>query len=169
MRQKLIRRFRQLWNLELVNAFAVFPFVLYTITEWTQPGAFILLSLVAVDFLLVVGAVYGYLKMRDLQRGTRRLQRYEPHFLRLKHITPFLLVGVLVASLPELLTLTTPDDFRRLFPGILLYGLAVLEYINYFHTQLMYDNRNDLRDLLATRRLKVGLIAREYGWQNARR
>jgi membrane protein YqaA with SNARE-associated domain len=168
LREKLIRRFRQLWILELVNAFVIFPFVLFTLYEWTQPSLFVLLALAAVDALLVIGAAYGYLKMRDLQHGTQRLQHYERHFLRLKRTVPFALLAILLAALPDVLTLNSGEAFRALMPGILLYGLAVLEYINYFHTQLMYDNRSDLRALLTTRRLKPGLIAREYGWLNSR-
>jgi hypothetical protein len=39
-------------------------------------------------------------------------------------------------------------------PGLLLYGLAVAEYVNYFHWQLMHDTRADLRRLLRTGRLQ---------------
>lgn len=46
----------------------------------------------------------------------------------------------------------------------LLYLFAVLEYINYFHFQLMYDNHADLQYLASNKMLKQGLIVREFGW-----
>ena len=36
---------------------------------------------------------------------------------------------------------------------MLLFVLAVAEYVNYFHWQLMYDNRADIRRLVRTGRL----------------
>jgi hypothetical protein len=54
-----------------------------------------------------------------------------------------------------------PDD--RLVGGG-MGVLALLEYLNYFHLQLSYDNRADVRHLLRQRRLKRGIIARTFGW-----
>jgi hypothetical protein len=43
----------------------------------------------------------------------------------------------------------------------LLWTLALLEYVNYFHRQLMYDSPSELRWWLRHRRLKTSWLARD--------
>jgi hypothetical protein len=75
------------------------------------------------------------------------------------------LFGMRVLSIPVVLLIWMdaihPDD--RLVGGG-MGVLALLEYLNYFHLQLSYDNRADVRHLLRQRRLKRGIIARTFGW-----
>ena len=42
-----------------------------------------------------------------------------------------------------------------------LWTLAVLECVNYFHRQLMYDTPSELRWLLRNRRLKPSWLSRD--------
>lgn len=44
-----------------------------------------------------------------------------------------------------------------------IYIFAVLEYINYFHLQLSYDNLSDVKYLLRTKRLKKSCLSRDFG------
>ena len=50
--------------------------------------------------------------------------------------------------------------------GLLLSGFiflfAILEYINYFHIQLSYDNRADLEHLLRTKKLKQASLSKDF-------
>ncbi|MED1916805.1 hypothetical protein P4V64_15925 [Bacillus thuringiensis] len=43
-----------------------------------------------------------------------------------------------------------------------IYALGVLEYINYFHLQLSYDNRSDMKYLMKTKRLKQACISKDF-------
>ncbi|MGL6101949.1 MAG: general stress protein, partial [Exiguobacterium acetylicum] len=45
--------------------------------------------------------------------------------------------------------------------ALLLYVFAILEYINYFHIQLMYDNRSDVQYLIQNRRLKRSALNKD--------
>lgn len=46
------------------------------------------------------------------------------------------------------------------FIGLLANGFAVLEDINYYHTQLMYDNKYDLKYLIRNQSLKKASLAK---------
>lgn len=43
-----------------------------------------------------------------------------------------------------------------------VYTFAILEYINYFHVQLSYDNSSDLKYLLKTKKLKQACISKDF-------
>jgi hypothetical protein len=98
MRQRLVRRLRSLWTVELLNAVVIFPALILELWQSFQIGGF---------------------------------------------------------------TGLHPDD-RLVGAGMGV--LALLEYLNYFHVQLSYDNQADVRHLLRQRRLKRGIIARTFGW-----
>ncbi len=166
MTQELIKRFRYLWVFEVLNAVVVFPgfVLLVTRNARSEIGAFALLMTALVSFLLLVGAGFTFLKYQDLRHETHRLTRFEALFRLLRRVVPLLLVVGGVLFVAELLTLGTSYRFLGLMLGTFMLIMAVLEYINYFHLQLMYDNRRDLAYLLTKRKLKQGLIAREYGW-----
>ncbi len=164
MKQQLIRRFQYLWTLELLNAVVVFPGFVLLMGRIYIIGPFVLLATGLVCFLLVVGTVFAWLKVRDLRDDTQRLRGYEGVFRGLRRVVPWLIVAVLGVGIVQFAALPSPEHLFGWGLGLLLLILALLEYVNYFHTQLMYDNRRDLAHLFRTRRLKRGLIAREFGW-----
>jgi hypothetical protein len=98
--------------------------------------------------LLLTGSAYWAVKLRQL-----RLRLPTPPLIGLfRRLRPAcaaalaagaVVLGAAVARRPEAAEVT---------PGLLLYGLAWAEYVNYFHRQLMHDTRADWRRLLATRR-----------------
>lgn len=46
--------------------------------------------------------------------------------------------------------------------SIAIYVFALLEYVNYFHVQLSYDNASDIRYLQQHKRLKVASLKRDF-------
>ncbi|MEU0571987.1 hypothetical protein ABZ297_42220 [Nonomuraea sp. NPDC005983] len=56
----------------------------------------------------------------------------------------------------------------QVWPGLALWVFAVLEYVNYFHLQLMHDNRADLSRLARTGRLHRSHLARDLARASAR-
>src|SRR5690606_32640390 len=162
-RAKLIGRFRYLWTFELLNAVVIFPGFVLLMRGNFQSGAFTVVATALVCFLLVVGAGFAFLKYQDLRRDTQELSRFEGIFRLLRWVVPVLLAAALVffaIQAPGLGAAQLPDFVL----GVILLLLAILEYINYFHTQLMYDNRRDLDYLFSRWKLKRGLMAREFGW-----
>lgn len=43
-----------------------------------------------------------------------------------------------------------------------IYVFSVLEYINYYHIQLSYDNFSDIKYFIKTRRLKQACIRKDF-------
>ena len=107
--------------------------------------------------LLVQGAAYWLATARRMDRGRR--PDPDGRSLRVWRILrvvdpPVLAVGlvVVVVGVAQQATVAT-------VPGLCLALLAVGEYVNYFHWQLMYDNVPDLRRLFRTRRLRRAHLA----------
>jgi hypothetical protein len=133
--------------LELVNI-ALFGWIVFIVrgAPATKPN----LSGFALFALhLAVGASYWLVKGGQLRAG-----RSEPsgigvfRWLRLA-CQAGLVAGLLVIAFGAI----TATSWSAWLPGALLFGLAAAEHVNYFHWQLMYDNRADLRRLRRTRRL----------------
>lgn len=160
MKQELINRFRYLWIWELINALIVFPGLLFVLGRNIPIGLSALLATGTVCILLVIGSIFAFTKYRDLKNGTQNISEYERAFRRLRWMIPLWLLVVAVIIYLQFRVAVMEEI---LLSG-LLYGLAILEYINYFQFQLMYDNGNDLKYLVSHRRLKRGLIAREFDW-----
>jgi hypothetical protein len=93
----------------------------------------------AVVVLLVQGASYWLLKARRL-RSPSTGAAWPPYFAFLQKANPVLLTGC--AAVIGWSLATEPMRFWLL--GLGFWILAVLEYVNYFHWQLMYDNGVDL-------------------------
>lgn len=114
--------------------------------------------------LLVVAAAFAFLRYRDLNEATRLVERYRGTFLALRRVILVILAAVFVAGVVYVAMAGSSD-----WPlALLLYALAVAEYVNYFHVQLMYDNASDLAYVRQHRRLKRGLIARYVGDERGR-
>jgi hypothetical protein len=122
-------------------------------------------------FLLAQGSVYWWAKLRAI----RRQPAVDDHrllaaFRRLRVVNRGLLAATLLAGVVSAVVWAAQgaagrdDDVRRwldLFLAGALWTLALLEYVNYFHRQLMYDSPSELRWWLRHRRLKTSWLARD--------
>jgi len=136
--REVIRRVRMLAVLELANVVWL-PLAVYGVAELPLSPANIA-GAAATGILLVQGSVYWSLKARQLVGGAPRITGLRA-FRVLRMVNPVVLAAVL-AVVGIALAEGAP---QRALPGLLFWLLAVLEYVNYFHVQLMYDNREDLR------------------------
>ncbi|ELR68208.1 hypothetical protein C900_00623 [Fulvivirga imtechensis AK7] len=50
---------------------------------------------------------------------------------------------------------------KMLFWGVLANVFTILEYINYYHTQLMMDNKYDIEYLIRNKKLKRASLAKD--------
>ena len=78
-------------------------------------------------------------------------------FAVLRRLNPVLLA----VALPVLVAALVDGPADEAVAGLAFWLLAVLEHINYFHTQLMYDNAADLRRLRTSgpQRAHLGLTS----------
>ncbi|GEK20350.1 hypothetical protein [Cellulomonas xylanilytica] len=146
---------RRLWSLatgELVSI-VVLPWVAYGLIGLPLSPANVLGTALAL-FVLLQGSVYWLLKLRR-PAAPRGMQVYAV----LRWLNPVLLA----VALPPLVVAVVNGPADEAIAGLVFWVLAVLEHVNYFHTQLMYDNATDLRRLRTSglQRAHLGLdIAR---------
>jgi len=145
---------------ELLNAIIVFPVFVLAVSLNVKIGPLTVCATVLLCFFLIVGSAFSFLKCRNLQNGMQTLNKYANIFRVLRRSAPILLCAVFLILIFQWQEFTLAD--RGL--GLMMFVLAILEYINCFYIQLMYDTRGEIAFLLVRRRLKRGLIAREFGW-----
>ncbi|UED75790.1 general stress protein [Brevibacillus sp. DP1.3A] len=121
-------------------------------------------SFFLLEFLLLQGSVYWYFKWKGLKRENRSIT---PLWLvlQLKHVQKINIFVIILAPVLFMIDVwrwqsTMPVAGLTIVGGI--YALGVLEYINYFHVQLSYDNRSDLKYLIKTKRLKQACIRKDF-------
>lgn len=108
-----------------------------------------------VSYLLLQGALYWQLKHRALTKATKLPDYFGPLFKGFKRSNLVLFCGVGIAFILQLLS--GGWDARLAWPlGIYLF--AVLEHINYYHYQLMYDTSNAVRYVVHNRRLRKAAL-----------
>lgn len=121
------------------------------------------MSLFLFELLLIQGAWYWYSKSSRLKKeGTSITPK--PVVRRLRHCRIINLeLIVLTACAFGLDWIRFQSDFPvyGLRITLFLYVFAILEYINYFHIQLMYDNRSDVQYLIQNRRLKRSALYKD--------
>lgn len=168
MRKHVERRLSYLYTGESVAviSFIILSFLLNRVYPQLQlySLASFWLSFLFLELLLVQGSVYWYSKWRRLKsehtsvtpiRMVQRFQKVQKWNIVLIIVPPFMFV----------------IDFFRLYPSLPIGGLsisgfiyifAILEYINYFHIQLSYDNSSDIKYLLKSKRLKQACLSKDF-------
>lgn len=122
------------------------------------------LSFFLLEFLLVQGSMYWYTKWRRLKNENTSVTPIRM-VQRLKKLQKWN-IGLIIVSLFMFVI-----DFLKWYPTLPLGGLyisggiyifAILEYINYFHIQLSYDNLSDIKYLLKSKRLKQACVSKDF-------
>lgn len=161
VRARALARLRYLWQWEAANVVLVPVLTALTMRSFNGSiGPATVVGAALCSAWLAVGALYWRIKLDQLAAGTistplprRRL------FATVRRFGPVLLgVAALAWIVPWATGSTSRGD---LVAGVVLWLLAVLEHINYFHRQLMHDTSSDLRRLVATRRLRPSLLAED--------
>lgn len=156
-RPRLLRRLRNLRNVEWFNV----PFLI-VILSLTWPDRTLdmiwqrLSAYLVVAGLLLIGGWYWHLKVRQIGEG-RPIESELAVLARAKWIAATVLAVVSIALLVSSLRGLGSTADRWWATGFLV--LAWLEYVNYFHLQLMHDTRSDLARLKRTRRLRRSWLA----------
>lgn len=148
-------RFAELARYELVGAgtLVFFFVVFYQAGPLTQLSG---IATVPAVVLLLQGALFWWVEYRALRDGDGYPRWVAPVFrgLRVADVGLLLVCGVVIGrGLPHA---GLGDQVFSV--AMLLLGGA--EYVNYFHWQLMYDNRTDITKLVSRRRLKRSLLWR---------
>ncbi|MFW6097563.1 MAG: hypothetical protein ACOC9Z_05785 [Chloroflexota bacterium] len=162
-KEKLAKRYRYLWTGELA-AILLFLFLLFFYAsregQWFN---WILrtYSVFVVVIILAQSVPWWRWKLRLLQEGRRDMPSHiVSRYARLRGLNWLLIAGFVLAVLAKGLFVDAAIFGPDLWYGLLFLGGAVLEQINYYYYQLMYDSVYDLNHLRSERRLRRGTIAK---------
>ncbi len=161
MKDHLKKRLRYLWTFELLNALVVFPFLYYELGLIYRLGWFSLASLLVVCAILFVGTAFWLCKSRTLSGSTFLYQPPTRQAFKISKYLFAILLLVLLVLFAVRAFFQQDASLAELIVGGAFTLMALLEYINYYFIQLMYDNGEDLRYLLLHRRLKPAVMVRE--------
>ena len=122
------------------------------------------LSFILLECLLLQGIIYWYIKLNRLKtkhtsvtpiKLVRRLHQLKP-------INIFLIIFSIIAFIYDFLTWYPSFPLGGLRISFIIYLFAVLEYINYFHIQLSYDNLSDIKYLVRSKKLKKSCMSKDF-------
>ncbi|MEV0633322.1 hypothetical protein [Nonomuraea wenchangensis] len=122
-----------------------------------------LTGLLLVLILVAEGGAYWWLKLAQLSARSS-LPAGMGVYRILARVNLALLAGggVVISA-----GLVRGGSGTEVWPGFALWVFALLEHVNYFHLQLMHDNRADLSRLARTRRLHRSHLARDLARSSA--
>ncbi|UII56606.1 general stress protein [Cytobacillus spongiae] len=168
MREQLLRRFAYLYSGECFSlfSFAILSYLVHIAFSELQLYSLLSFwsSFFLLEFILVQGTLYWYSKWKRLKKGKdarapmhvlKRLKAVEKLNIALILFSPIGMMIDILYKYPDL-----PVNGLVLTAGIYLFG--ILEYINYFHIQLSYDQRTDLKYLFKWKRFKKACLKKEF-------
>ena len=155
-RAKLIRRIRILGILELVNVF--FLPIVFALKCYLngRPIGINSSSAMTLNGILLLQGSYFWFRCKQVIEN-RATEKVFGIFRVLKAL------NLLLIALCLIILVLFP--FKGSYDQVgawAFFTLAVLEYINYFEIQLMYDNSNDLAFIRRYHRLKPAKLKKKY-------
>ncbi len=166
-RSRLLARLRHLRNWEAANL-PLLPLLLLWIwrpiatVAWEIRGPALLLILT----ILAQGAFYWHIKAQSLQDDQPLPSWFSVTFSRVRGC--ILLAIALILGADIWLAMGRHGDWGDWAWGLGLLLFAILEYINYYHWQLMHDSAADWAFLRRHRRLRRASLAQDLVHARAR-
>ncbi|EID43751.1 hypothetical protein [Parageobacillus thermoglucosidasius] len=163
MQKKVERKLFHLFIGELSAAviFALIWIMYIQLFEWAEPYLTSFSSLYAfilLEFILLQGSFYWFLKWKQVQRKCYSHLPY--HQLRL--FAFFKRFNLLLISIGLLFMIyqfkVFPIDF---YWFVFLYVFAIIEHINYYHIRLSYQSIEEIKDFIRQKGFRSSKLARE--------
>ncbi|MGN8224273.1 hypothetical protein [Gracilimonas sp. BCB1] len=162
-KKRLINRLQWTFQVEGMNVVMFFGIMIFLNFQYSLYDIFFLsYGLFLMCFILFQGTYYWWIKYSVLTERpvfkSTALSRFRSFKRQSQLMITLIPVVLIIQWLVSGKTLSTDNligwaVFANLF--------GVCEYINYYHKQLMYDNRNDLRYLLQNRKLKEASLHKD--------
>ncbi len=161
-KERIIRRLKYLWIGELFDSLFLPACVLSVAYSLGQSvGIFVVGALALLMLMLWQGSAYWRLKLRAVRSGDRVGISALRAYGALEKVNWGLLAALPVIVLAVRLFGHARGSAFDIIAGSLVYILAVLEQINYYYVQLMYDNRADWQYLRRYKHLKRASLRRD--------
>ena len=162
-KESLSRRYTSLWTGEAVSATlfaALLLWYAYRDDEW-QHWVARTYSVGVVIFILIQGVFWWRWKLHVLKQNTRMMPTHVLRRYRQWRTVNWWLIGAFPFVVLGGTALTgQPIHSNDTWLGLLFLGGAILEQINYYYVQLMYNSSYDLRYLQTNGRLRPGTVAK---------
>ncbi len=163
-KEKLIKRLRWYYPLEKFHAFFTFPLLaIYFLTQYPFiKSIWFLYGMLVCILILYQGHKYWQLKLWRMEGKPFSQVKNLKFFKKTKQINILLIMGMPFIFAVQLLIVNWNEaDADILIWSFAANLFAVLEHINYYHTQLMVDNTSDVAYILRNKKLKTASLAKD--------
>lgn len=163
-KEKLIKRLRWYYPLEKFHAFFTFPLLaIYFLTQHSfVKSIWFIYGMMLCIFILYQGQKYWQLKLWRMEGKPVLQVKNLKFFKKAKRINFLLIMGMPVILVVQLLIVNwSESDMDIVLWSFAANLFAVLEYINYYHKQLMVDNTSDVAYILRNKKLKTASLAKD--------
>lgn len=163
-KQRLINRLRWYYPMELAHAVFTFPaLLLFTIYYFPiQEVIFLSYGLLVCISILYQGQRYWNIKLKSLRGQSIDVAKQLSFFKKSKKRNVVLIAAMPIVFILQMALNQWEMEWNRvLLFGVLANAFAILEHINYYHTQLMIDNQSDVAYVLRNKRLKTASLAND--------
>ncbi len=163
LKQRLIKKLQWTFQVEGMNAVMFFGILIFINAAYDfKDLIFMSYGLLLMSFILLQGTYYWWKKLSVLEDKpifqNRTLNRFQN--FRQKNKIAIALIPVVILIQWYVSGQTLGSD-NLIGWALFANAFAVLEHINYYHTQLMYDNRYDLRYLFRHKKLKEASLRKD--------
>jgi hypothetical protein len=165
--EKLLKRLRPYWKMELFNIFWVPALAIFLILYFGgQISIAAIASMVATSFLLVVGT-FALKMMVDKLEGNFQSERQWVPYIAIARWPALVLIAIAIMATAVEACLVLPAWPASLIASVVLTLLAILEYINYYHYQVQhFDHAADWKRLLSGKGFRRSHLSRSIAaWQ----
>lgn len=168
MKKKIEKRLVYLYSGELISTIL---FILVSfLWNHSNPGLHLYslysfwAAFLVLECLLLQGTFYWYTKLKRLRAEQTSVtpERTVRQLKRMQKINVFLLAAGVPAFAADFIKWSPSWPVEGLLIAGGIYVFAILEFINYFHFQLSYDNKSDISYLLKTKKLKQAPLRKDF-------
>ncbi|MBY6052813.1 general stress protein [Cytobacillus firmus] len=167
MRNRVLKRLSYLYTGE-TTSLIMFVFISYLV-NYTYPDLHLYSlfsfwsSFLLLELLLLQGSIYWFVKWKRLKKENTSAApiRLVEHLWAIKKWNIATILIIPAAFIADFY-MWQPSIPQGITIAAFIYIFAILEYINYFHIQLSYDNRSDINSLKQTKRFKQACLSKDF-------
>ncbi|RBP95900.1 hypothetical protein DFO70_102225 [Cytobacillus firmus] len=167
MRNRVLKRLSYLSTGE-ATSLIMFVFISYLV-NYTYPDLRLYSlfsfwsSFLLLEFLLLQGSIYWYIKWKRLKRENTSAApiRMVKQLWAIKKWNIAMIIIIPAAFIADYY-MWHPSTPQGLGIAAFIYTFAILEYVNYFHIQLSYDNRADINSLKQSKHFKQASLSKDF-------
>lgn len=163
-KEKLIKRLSWYYPLEKIHAFITFPLLTlyFVLKNPIIQSIWFIYGMVLCIIILYQGQKYWQLKLWRLQNKPFSQKKNLNFFNNAQRINQLLILGIpVIFAIQYFIIDWSTVDFNVIFYSSVVNIFAILEYINYYHKQLMVDNTSDLQYIIRNKKLKTASLAKD--------